>query len=268
MAPPFSKQMNRVNLDAKVSHGKKIVSYIGSLEGIMANKAINVKCSRYRPGVAQRVGRGTRRGWVVSSMRRPQFTPRKDTVPILQEALWAPGPVWTSGKSRPTGIRSRTVQPVVSRYTDWATGPTLWTMELWKVGKKLFTLQVEALRLSRNVGTDLYYTKRILIWTLTAMEAWKPLLQKKNMLTGHLRVCLDIFSMRWINFVTKTIEYSDGVTTEFFLLSLFVCFKNKIMWRHVFLLSVSPKIIIITIIISRKVLSGPWTPQANVSSDF
>ena len=23
-----------------------------------------------------------------------------------------------------TGIRSRTVQPVVSRYTDWATGPT------------------------------------------------------------------------------------------------------------------------------------------------
>ena len=25
----------------------------------------------------------------------------------------------------PTGIRSRTVQPVVSRYTDWATGPTV-----------------------------------------------------------------------------------------------------------------------------------------------
>ena len=25
----------------------------------------------------------------------------------------------------PTGIRSRTVQPVVSRYTDWATRPTI-----------------------------------------------------------------------------------------------------------------------------------------------
>ena len=25
----------------------------------------------------------------------------------------------------PTGIRSRTVQPVVSRYTDWATRPTV-----------------------------------------------------------------------------------------------------------------------------------------------
>ena len=26
--------------------------------------------------------------------------------------------------SSPTGIRTETVQPVVSRYTDWATGPT------------------------------------------------------------------------------------------------------------------------------------------------
>ena len=25
----------------------------------------------------------------------------KDLVPILQEAEWAPGPVWTGGKSRP-----------------------------------------------------------------------------------------------------------------------------------------------------------------------
>jgi len=68
-----------------------------------------VKWSRYRPGVAQRVGRGiallfhdrcTRR-WVVSSTPRPHFTPGKDPVPILQEAGWAPGPVWTGGKSRP-----------------------------------------------------------------------------------------------------------------------------------------------------------------------
>ena len=69
-----------------------------------------VKFSRHRPGVAQRVGRGiallfhdrgTRRGWVVSSTPRPQFTPGKDPVHILQEAGWAPGPVWTGGKSRP-----------------------------------------------------------------------------------------------------------------------------------------------------------------------
>ena len=69
-----------------------------------------VKCSLYRPGLAQRVGRGiallvhdrgTRRGWVVSSTPRPHFTPGKESVPILQEAVWASGPVWTGGKSRP-----------------------------------------------------------------------------------------------------------------------------------------------------------------------
>ena len=32
---------------------------------------------------------------------RPHFTPGKDPVPILQEARWAPGPVWTGEKSRP-----------------------------------------------------------------------------------------------------------------------------------------------------------------------
>ena len=38
---------------------------------------------------------------VVSSTPRLHFTPRKDPVPIVQEAGWAPGPVWTGGKSRP-----------------------------------------------------------------------------------------------------------------------------------------------------------------------
>jgi len=71
---------------------------------------VKVKWSRYRPGVAQRVGRyiplffhdrGTRTGWVVSNTPRPYFTPGKDPVPILQEAGSAPGPVWTGGKSSP-----------------------------------------------------------------------------------------------------------------------------------------------------------------------
>jgi len=38
---------------------------------------------------------------VVSSTPRPHFTPGKDPVPIVQEAGWAPGPVWTGGKSPP-----------------------------------------------------------------------------------------------------------------------------------------------------------------------
>ena len=77
---------------------------------IFINKLKKVKWSRYRPGVAQKVGRGiallfhdrgTRRGWVVSSTPRPHSTPVKDPVPIVQETEWAPGPVWTGGKSRP-----------------------------------------------------------------------------------------------------------------------------------------------------------------------
>jgi len=35
---------------------------------------------------------------VVSSTLRPLFTPGKDAVPIVQEAGWAPGPVWMGGK--------------------------------------------------------------------------------------------------------------------------------------------------------------------------
>jgi len=91
-----------------------------------------VKWSLYRPGVAQRVGRGiallfydrgTRKGWVVSSTPQTHFTPEKDPVPILQEAGWAPGPVWTAGKSRPHRY-SIPDRPARSRYTDWATRPT------------------------------------------------------------------------------------------------------------------------------------------------
>ena len=36
-----------------------------------------------------------------SNTPRPHFTPGKDSVPILQENGWAPGLVWTGGKSRP-----------------------------------------------------------------------------------------------------------------------------------------------------------------------
>jgi len=39
---------------------------------------------------------GTRRGWGFSVTPRPIFTSGKDPVSIVQEAGWAPGPVWTS----------------------------------------------------------------------------------------------------------------------------------------------------------------------------
>ena len=50
---------------------------------------------------------GNRRGWGVSITPRPVFTPWKDPVPIVQEAGWAPGPVWTCAENlATTGIRS------------------------------------------------------------------------------------------------------------------------------------------------------------------
>jgi hypothetical protein len=40
-------------------------------------------------------------------MPRPLSTPGKDPVSIVQEAGWAPGPVWTGAENlAPTGIRS------------------------------------------------------------------------------------------------------------------------------------------------------------------
>jgi hypothetical protein len=58
-------------------------------------------------------------GW--SSPRPGRFTPRTDPVPIVYEAGWAPEPVWTGAEHLPLpslGFDPRTVQAVVSRYTD------------------------------------------------------------------------------------------------------------------------------------------------------
>ena len=45
----------------------------------------------------------------------------KEPVPIVQEAVWFPGPVWIGAENlapRP-GFDPRTFQPVASRYIDW-----------------------------------------------------------------------------------------------------------------------------------------------------
>jgi len=94
---------------------------------------VKVKFSRYRSGVAQRVGRGialvfhdsgTRRGeW---SAARPGRTlpPGNNRYPFYRRLGGPQGRSAWAENLVPTGIRFRTVQPVVSRYTDWATRPT------------------------------------------------------------------------------------------------------------------------------------------------
>ena len=66
---------------------------------------------------------GTRRGEGSASRPGrslpPSPAPGRDTVPIVQEAGWAPGPVWTGAENlAPTGIRSPDIQPVASHDTD------------------------------------------------------------------------------------------------------------------------------------------------------
>ena len=68
---------------------------------------------------------GTRRGWGVSFTPRPLFTPGKTRYPLYRRLS---GPQGRSGHVRkispPTGFDPRMVQPVASRYTNYATRPT------------------------------------------------------------------------------------------------------------------------------------------------
>jgi hypothetical protein len=73
-------------------------------------------------GIAQLfLNLGTRRGCVVSITPRPPSPPGKDPVPIVEEAGWAPEPVWIGAENlAPPGLDPRTFQPVATRYTDCA----------------------------------------------------------------------------------------------------------------------------------------------------
>ena len=60
----------------------------------------------------------------------PPFTPGKNPVPIVQEAGWAPGPVWTGAENlAPPGFDPQTVHPVASRYTHYATRPAVLSVD-------------------------------------------------------------------------------------------------------------------------------------------
>ena len=60
---------------------------------------------------------------MVSSTPQPHFTPRKEPVPIVQEAGCAQGPVWTGGKFRFHRDSYPDRPALASRYTDLATRP-------------------------------------------------------------------------------------------------------------------------------------------------
>jgi len=38
-------------------------------------------------------------GWVVKGTPQPFYPPGKDPVPVVEEAVWAPGPAWASAEN-------------------------------------------------------------------------------------------------------------------------------------------------------------------------
>ena len=93
---------------------------------------VQVQWSRYRPGVTQRVWpysfmTATLEGGEWSAARPGRTLPLgKNRYPFYRRLG---GPQGRSGQAEilvPTGIRSRAFQPVVSRYTDWATRPHMY----------------------------------------------------------------------------------------------------------------------------------------------
>jgi hypothetical protein len=73
-------------------------------------------------GIAQLfLNLGTRRGGCGQHHAPTAFTPGKDAVHIVQEAGWAPEPVWIiEGNLAPPGFDPRTFQPAASPFTDYA----------------------------------------------------------------------------------------------------------------------------------------------------
>jgi hypothetical protein len=94
----------------------------------------NSKRFRYRRGVAEWLGRGRAvllhnrslelDEWSAAP-RAPHFISGNKPVPILQEAGWAVGPVWTGAISRPRRDPIPIVQRAASRSTDLATRSTI-----------------------------------------------------------------------------------------------------------------------------------------------
>ena len=58
---------------------------------------------------------------MVKATSRPLYLRERETVSIAQESGWAPGSAWTGAENlAPLGFDPRTVQPIASRYCDYA----------------------------------------------------------------------------------------------------------------------------------------------------
>jgi hypothetical protein len=90
-----------------------------------------------------------------------RFTPGKDPVPIVQEAGWATGLVWTCAKNfAPTGIRSPD-RPAhyggltaIDRYTRWPEAHPLSEITAEAVAKAFVYIWVDRFGCHQQITTD------------------------------------------------------------------------------------------------------------------
>ena len=99
-------------LGCSATEGKKVYHIVKSKVKVHPCKTLRLCTGRTEHRRSRGIAllfldHGTRRGWGVIVTPWPLFTPGKDPVPIVQEAWWAPGPVWTGAENLAhNGIRS------------------------------------------------------------------------------------------------------------------------------------------------------------------
>jgi len=148
---------------------------------------------------------GTRRRWGVSITPWPLFTPRKDPVPIVQEAGWAPGPVWTGAENLAlTGIRS---------------------LDCPARNQSLYRLRYPAHPMRRADNLTTFMCR--LSWNLGASLSWKPQGLSRP-LVGLLYLYLYIIGM------DLCIAYSKIQLRKYF--------DSHLSWNSMFVFCISAKI--------------------------
>jgi hypothetical protein len=115
----------------------------------------------------------------LSESRPGHFTPRKDPVPIVQEAGWAPGPVWTYAKNlASTGIRSPD-RPALSNSLYRLSSPGSYVLNV-----------------SELIYLWISYLFKYIMWCV--VEGWY-VCQSKNVGMGGARVIKSVRGMQSYN---------------------------------------------------------------------
>jgi len=138
-------------------------------------------------------------------MPQQHLIPGKDPVPTVQEAWWASGPVWTGVENlAPPGFNPRTVNPVSSHYTDYATWPTIkWHLKQVFLDKLTVALLLKTVSLVWNLKAHQSHISRKIQWHLKQLlqtlvisgSDWQQ--PQTNQWPLRIPTSLQCFSTKW-----------------------------------------------------------------------